>query len=69
MLYKKTRWVCFYTCPNDNIIRPCILLTHGNNAMYSAQWSEQMNFTTTDLAMRGYAVAYFENPSSAELKK
>ena len=66
--YTKDSLGLFFIRPNDNIIRPCILLTHGNNAMYSAQWSEQMNFTTTDLAMRGYAVAYFENPSSAESK-
>lgn len=65
-IYTKDSLILFFVRPNDNIIRPCILLTHGNMMKYRTSWSEWMKFYATDLAMRGFCVIYYENPSSAE---
>ncbi|MBP6049892.1 MAG: T9SS type A sorting domain-containing protein [Chitinophagales bacterium] len=56
----------FFIRPNDNLIRPCILLTNGSGASFDKNWSSATNFFALDLAMRGFCVAYYENPSSAE---
>lgn len=65
-IYSTDSLVLFFVRPDDTTLRPCILLTHGNNAKFSGNWYEQMNFYAIDLAMRGYCVAYYENPSSFE---
>ena len=57
--YSKDSLLLFFIRPDDTIRRPCILLTHGNNAKYRSSWHEQMNFYAIDLAMRGFAVAYY----------
>lgn len=67
-IYTKDSLMLFFIRPNDTVFRPCILLTHGNNAKYRSSWNEQLNFHAIDLAMRGYCVAYYENPSSFESK-
>ncbi len=67
-IYANDSLILFYIRPNDTVLRPCILLTHGNNAKYRSSWNEQLNFHAIDLAMRGYCVAYYENPSSFESK-
>ena len=64
--YSQDSLSLFFLRPNDNVIRPCILLTHGNGASYKGSWFELMNFYAVDLAMRGFCVAYYENPTSAE---
>ncbi len=65
-IYSTDSLKLFFIRPDDTILRPCILLTHGNNAKFSNSWYEQMNFYVIDLAMRGYCIAYYENPSSFE---
>ena len=65
-IYTKDSLVLFFVRPNDNINRPCVLLTHGNAMKYKTLWSEWMKFYATDLAMRGFCVVYYENPSSDE---
>lgn len=68
-IYTKDSLLLCFIRPADDVKRPCILLTHGNNAKYRSSWSELMNFYAIDLAMRGYCVAYYENPSSFEAKE
>ncbi|MFM2284463.1 MAG: hypothetical protein RL222_1967 [Bacteroidota bacterium] len=65
-LYSKDSLILFFLRPDDAVQRPCILLTHGNAAKYRSSWSEYMHFLCIDLVMRGYAVAYYENPSSQD---
>lgn len=67
-IYSKDSLLLFFLRPDDNLMRPCILLTHGNSAKYRSSWNEQMNFHAIDLAMRGFCVAYYENPASYESK-
>jgi hypothetical protein len=64
--YTKDSLILFFIRPADNITRPCILITHGNDAQYRSSWNEQTKFIAIDLAMRGYAVAFYENPSSRD---
>jgi len=64
--YTKDSLIIFFVRPADTITRPCILLTHGNDAQYRSIWHEQNNFLALDLAMRGFCVAYYENPSGRE---
>ena len=66
IFYSNDSLSLFFLRPNDNAIRPCILLTHGNGASYKGSWHEQMNFYAVDLAMRGFCEAYYENPASVE---
>jgi dienelactone hydrolase len=68
-IYSKDSLILFFIRPADTIKRPCILLTHGNNAKYRSDWNSPMNFYVIDLVMRGYCVAYYENPSSFEAKQ
>jgi hypothetical protein len=68
-IYSKDSLVLFVLRPADTITRPCILLTHGNTAKYRSSWNENMNFYCVDLAMRGYCVAYYENPASFEARE
>lgn len=68
-IYTKDSLLLCFIRPADAVKRPCILLTHGNNAKYRSSWNEFMNFYAIDLAMRGYCVAYYENPSSFEAKE
>lgn len=65
-VYTKDGLRMFFIRPDDTISRPCILFTHGNNAKFNSSWSEWLNFYTLDFAMRGFCVAYYENPSSFE---
>lgn len=69
VLYTQDSLLLFVLRPSDTISRPCILLTHGNNAKYRSSWNENMNFYAIDLAMRGYVVAYYENPSSWDARE
>ena len=34
----------FFIRPNDNLIRPCILLTNGSGASFDKNWSSATNF-------------------------
>lgn len=63
-IYSKDSLVLFFLRPDDNVNRACILLTHGNNAGYKNVWNETTTTYAIDLAMRGFCVAYYENPSS-----
>ena len=65
-IYTKDSLILIFIRPADNINRPCILLTHGNDAEYRSTWHEKTNFNAIDLAMRGYCVAYYENTSGRE---
>lgn len=65
-IYTKDSLILIFLRPADTITRPCILLTHGNDAEYRSKWHEKTNFNAIDLAMRGYCVAYYENTSSRE---
>lgn len=67
-IYSNDSLILFFLRPNDGIKRPCIFLTHGNNEQYRGSWHEKMKFNAIDLAMRGYCVAYYENPTSYESK-
>src|SRR5665647_169764 len=49
-IYSKDSLLMFIVRPADTIKRPCILLTHGNNAKYRGSWSDNMNFYAIDLA-------------------
>jgi len=64
--YTKDSLILFFIRPADTITRPCILITHGNNAEYRSSWHDNLKFLVIDLAMRGYSVAYYENPSGRE---
>ncbi|MDB5227256.1 MAG: putative protein of unknown function acetylesterase [Bacteroidota bacterium] len=68
-IYTKDSLLMFFIRPADTITRPCILMTHGNNAKYRSSWNETLNFYVNDLVMRGFCVAYYENPSSFEAKE
>ncbi len=46
--------------PNDNVARPCVLLTNGWTENFIAEWSGSL-LLAADLAMRGYAVLVYEN--------
>lgn len=65
-IYTKDSLILIFIRPADTITRPCILLTHGNDAEFRSVWHEKTNFNAIDLAMRGYCVAYYENTSSRE---
>lgn len=69
VVYAKDSLLLFFIRPNDSVVRPCIFLTPGNNTQYRADWMTQMNFYTLDLVMRGYCVAYYENPTGFEAQK
>src|SRR4051812_29366445 len=59
-IYTKDSLLMFFIRPADTITRPCILMTHGNNAKYRSSWNETLNFYVNDLVMRGFCVAYYE---------
>lgn len=64
--YTKDSLILFFIRPADTITRPCILITHGNDAEYRSSWHDKLKFSVIDFAMRGYCVAYYENPSGRE---
>jgi hypothetical protein len=68
-IYSKDSLVLFFLRPSDTITRPCILITHGNDAGYRSDWHEQTKFLAIDLAMRGFCIVYYENSSSKEAKQ
>jgi hypothetical protein len=49
--------------PNDNISRPCILITPGVAADFSKNYTN-LYMGAVDLAMRGYVVAFYEHSAS-----
>jgi hypothetical protein len=67
-IYTKDSLIMTFLRPDDTLKRPCILLSHGNSAKYRSSWNENLNFYAIDLAMRGFCVAYYENPSSFDAK-
>lgn len=46
--------------PYDKVVRPCILYTHGNSGNLNA-WSNYYLIGVTEMLMRGYVVAFYEN--------
>jgi hypothetical protein len=46
--------------PYDKVVRPCILYTHGNNGNLNT-WANYYLIGVTEMLMRGYAVAFYEN--------
>lgn len=68
-IYTKDSLILFFVRPDDTITRPCILVTHGNDAAYRSDWHDQTKFIVIDLVMRGFCVIYYENPSSKEAKQ
>ena len=69
VVYAKDSLLLFFIRPNDSVVRPCIFISHGNNNYYRTEWNAQMNFYVLDLVMRGYCVAYYENPTGFEARK
>ncbi|MFN8296251.1 MAG: T9SS type A sorting domain-containing protein [Chitinophagales bacterium] len=51
--------------PNDNLTRPCIMLTNGNGENFRTQWAGSL-YTAATLVMRGYAVAIYENAAAGD---
>jgi hypothetical protein len=50
--------------PDDNLTRPCIMITNGANAMYSFTLGSVYYGVMADLALRGYVVVFFESVSN-----
>jgi hypothetical protein len=49
--------------PDDNIVRPCIMITNGANIMFSLNLSGALYELMTDFALRGYTVVFYESLS------
>lgn len=46
--------------PYDKVVRPCILYTHGNSGNLNT-WHNYYLIGVSEMLMRGYAVAFYEN--------
>ncbi|MFN8266746.1 MAG: T9SS type A sorting domain-containing protein [Chitinophagales bacterium] len=50
--------------PDDNLTRPCVMITNGANAMYSLNSGSVYYSVMADLALRGYIAVFFESVSN-----
>lgn len=46
--------------PDDNVVRPCVMITNGANTIYTLNAMYPFYQTMIDLALRGYTVVFYE---------